>query len=232
MRAAAPDTVVATFKVDGAEQKITYGELNERIDAPLADLEKQKHQLRKRGLEGYVIEKLVQAEAKKRGMTNEEQLLKAEVEDKVPAAVRRGDQEALRPGQGQRPAAPGRDAGAGEAARSSTSSREQPSSEKAQALFDELKQGRQRADHLPEPAEERKQVEATGPSKGPENAPITIVEFSDFQCPFCSRANDTVDEVMKEYADKVRLVFRHFPLDFHKKAPKAAEASLCAADHC
>src|SRR5512140_3259083 len=63
-----PDQVVGTFKVDGAEQKVTYGELTQRIGAPLADLDKKKQELLKRGLDGYVIEKLVQAEAKKRGM--------------------------------------------------------------------------------------------------------------------------------------------------------------------
>ena len=58
----------------------------------------------------------------------------------------------------------------------------------------------------------RVEVEAKGPARGPENAPVTIVEFSDFQCPFCSRAPPTRDQVMEKYGDKVRLVFRHFPL--------------------
>ena len=49
-----------------------------------------------------------------------------------------------------------------------------------------------------------------------------------FQCPFCSKARDTVEEVMQAYAGKVRLVFRHYPLPFHQNAPKAAEASMCA----
>src|SRR5690242_10519176 len=72
------DTVVGTFKQDGTEQKVTYGELTGRIGAPLADLEKKKQELLKRGLDGFIIEKLVQAEAKKRGMANEDALLKAE----------------------------------------------------------------------------------------------------------------------------------------------------------
>jgi len=84
---------------------------------------------------------------------------------------------------------------------------------------------------LPAPPKPRKQVAATGPSRGPSDAKVTIVEFSDFQCPFCSRAHDTVEEVMRSYAGKVKLVYRQMPLtQLHPNAMKAAEASLCAHD--
>ncbi|MFL5264542.1 MAG: DsbA family protein, partial [Anaeromyxobacteraceae bacterium] len=74
----------------------------------------------------------------------------------------------------------------------------------------------------------RVQVAAEGPSKGANAAPVTIVEFSDFQCPFCSKAEETVDKVMKTYDGKVKLVFRDYPLPFHPNAQKAAEAAHCA----
>ena len=74
----------------------------------------------------------------------------------------------------------------------------------------------------------RREVEATGPSHGPANAPVTIVEFSDFECPFCSRVVPTLKQVEQNYGDKVRLVYRQFPLGMHQHAQKAAEASLCA----
>jgi protein-disulfide isomerase len=66
------------------------------------------------------------------------------------------------------------------------------------------------------------------PYKGPENARITIVEFSDFQCPFCSKAVAEANEIVRRYPKDVRLVFKQFPLDSHADAEFGAEASLAA----
>lgn len=59
--------------------------------------------------------------------------------------------------------------------------------------------------------------------RGAENAPILIVEYSDFQCPFCKRGFDTVEQVRKEYGDKVRFMFKSLPLPFHPMAMPAAK---------
>jgi protein-disulfide isomerase len=69
------------------------------------------------------------------------------------------------------------------------------------------------------------------PAAGPEDAPITFVEFSDFECPFCRRTQPVIDRIEEAYGDQVRFVYRQFPLtDIHPRAQKAAEASLCAND--
>jgi len=77
---------------------------------------------------------------------------------------------------------------------------------------------------------DRAKVEIAGhPSRGPANAPVTIVEFSDFECPYCSGIFPTLKRVEDTYKDKIRIVYRQFPLNnIHPNAQKAAEASLCA----
>jgi protein-disulfide isomerase len=80
------------------------------------------------------------------------------------------------------------------------------------------------------PAPARTEVATAGyPARGPATAPVTIVEFSDFECPFCSRLFPTLKAVENIYLDRVRIVYRQFPLRrIHPFAEKAAEASLCA----
>lgn len=67
------------------------------------------------------------------------------------------------------------------------------------------------------------------PYRGPADAPVTIVEFSDFQCPYCSRGAATVEEILEKYPNDVKFVFKHFPLGFHPWAKPAAIASHCGA---
>lgn len=68
------------------------------------------------------------------------------------------------------------------------------------------------------------------PTMGTKGAPVTIVEFSDYQCPFCGRARPTINKVLETYPKEVLYVFKDFPLSFHKDAQKAHEAAHCAAD--
>ena len=87
-----------------------------------------------------------------------------------------------------------------------------------------------------EAAMKQKQLEdsvAGLPSRGNPDAPILIVEFSDFQCPYCARGADTMEQVLEKYGEDVRFVFKHFPLGFHPWAKPASIATYCAGqqDH-
>ena len=66
--------------------------------------------------------------------------------------------------------------------------------------------------------------------RGNSKAPVTIIEYSDFECPFCKRHAPTMEQVLETYKDDVNFVYRHFPLSFHPNAQKLAEASECAAE--
>ena len=73
-------------------------------------------------------------------------------------------------------------------------------------------------------------VDASGPSKGPKSAKVTIVEFADYQCPFCARGGRTLAALQARYGDKLRVVFKDFPLPFHPNAVHAAVAARCALE--
>ena len=97
-----------------------------------------------------------------------------------------------------------------------------------QTYVDQLKPRRRSASSLEPP---RQKVAVAGsPAKGPAAAPVEVVEFSDFQCPFCLRAYPTVNQVLSTYGDRVRFVYRHYPLPNHPNARPAAEAAQCAAE--
>lgn len=66
--------------------------------------------------------------------------------------------------------------------------------------------------------------------KGGKNAEVVLIEYTDFECPYCLRHHETVNQIIKEYGNDVKYVLRHFPLGFHPNAQKAAEAFECAAE--
>jgi protein-disulfide isomerase len=100
--------------------------------------------------------------------------------------------------------------------------------------LDELRQSIQRSTPPPRPAAPAKVSVVNKPALGKPDAPVTLVEFSDYQCPFCRRhVTSTFVELKKDYVDsgKVRYVYRDFPIDqIHPEARKAAEAAHCAGD--
>ncbi len=201
---------------------LTEQQLDEVIHGPLMDLRMRENMLRTQGLEELIAKTVLAREAAARGTTGPA-LLKAEVEDKAAPteAELRAYYEAnkarfsgvteaeafkqIEPGLRQQ----------GQRARQAAFVRELRQKYGVKVFMEPLRMG----------------VDTTGaPVRGKADAPITIVEFSDFQCPYCARARPTVNRVREVYGDKVRILFRHFPLQMHAQANKAAEAAVCAGE--
>lgn len=218
-------TVVATW--EGGQ--LTYGDIAGEIKNDLVRLEAdyltQRYDAEAAKLEERVNTALLEAEAKKQGLPDAMGLLKKEVEDKTPAATDAEIQELF-------------DANA-RRMRGKTLDEVRPDVEKA---VQQRKQGERYAiyisdlrkkygvvDQLPYPDLPRFDVSADDdPFEGNADAPITIVQFAEYQCPYCGKARESVDQVMKTYEGKVRFVFRDFPLGFHDRAIPAATAANCA----
>jgi protein-disulfide isomerase len=182
------------------------------------EYQKQIHDLIEGSLNQAIQDKLLEAEAASRGMTKE-----AVLAELKPATVTDAEVDAFYEQNKAQIPKPKE-----QVAPQIKSYLEQQGQQKARQEFFAKLEEKYNVEIKMEPV--RVEVAATGPAKGPANAPVTIVEFSDFQCPFCSRVNPTLKQVQEKYGDKVRIVFRQFPLSFHQMAAKAAEASLCAGD--
>ncbi len=214
-----PNLPVAKFN----DTVITLKDVDAKIAPQLKQFEKQKMELRQQAAEQIALEALAKAEAAKVGQTDE-QWVKAQLDAQLPPPSEEDILKVFEENKARMP--PGSTV---------ESMREQiigflqkdKGREVAMKIFDGLKAKANYQMLLEEP---RVQVEGKGPMRGPADAKITIVEFSDFECPFCSKAEDAVNQVMEKYAGKVKLFFRHYPLSFHPNAPKAAEAAACAND--
>lgn len=209
----------ALAQVNGKD--ITEADVRKQAAAQFAQLEKQYEQqqreLLENALEQTIQDRLLEEEAKASGKTKEQILA-----DMKPADVSEADIDAFYE-QNKAQIQPRTKE---QVAPMIKQYLEQQRQAEMQQKFYEGLRAKHKIRYLLEPT--RVEVAATGPSQGPATAPVTIVEFSDFQCPYCARLIPTLDEVKKKYGDKVRIVFRQYPLNFHQHAQKAAEASLCA----
>jgi protein-disulfide isomerase len=203
----------AAAMVDGTP--ITQAELD-------AQAARQIYEIRQQTLDQMLTDKLLEKEAKAQGVTKEalmDKEVNSKVTDPTPAEV---DQvweanKARMPGKTKEQVAPD----------IIKWLKSQKSPALQQAFIQSLKTKYKVQVLLEAP---RVQVAVDDdPAKGPADAPVTIVEFSDFQCPYCGRAEATVKQVLDNYKDKIRFVFRDYPLSqIHPFAAKAAEASECA----
>jgi protein-disulfide isomerase len=212
--------VVAT--IDGTA--ITEAELRSKAGPELARLESQTYELKRGALDELIAAHLLEAEASRRGVT-----VKALEADEVTAKVApvteaelaafintnrqriRGDADALRP-------------------QISEFLTQQKREARRAEFVDALRAAASVSVALEEPAVFRAAIDLDGaPIRGEVDAPVTIVEFSDFHCPFCRSVQPTLSTLLDRYKGKVRLAYKHLPLDaLHPNARRVSEASWCA----
>jgi RNA polymerase sigma factor (sigma-70 family) len=185
------------------------------------ELERDRRVALDNALEGIVRDRLLSAEAKKRKLSVDE-LLALEVDSAAPKPADEVVVQFYNENKARLE---------GSLADNAAAIRDYLRGEKRQAVYDafisDLRKQYGAKTYL-EPS--RTTIATAGrPSKGPANAPVTIVEFSDFECPFCRALFPTLERIEADYKDKVRVVYLQFPLaSLHPNARKAAEASLCA----
>lgn len=214
---AADEGVVARI----GDEQIRLEQLEKEVRPQLIEIDNARYEALKNGLDRMVADRILATEAKARGVTTEE-LLAAEVKSKITEPT----EEEI--------------ASVYEASKSelgdATLEQVRPQIMQFLAQRQESVATRDfveqlRAKYKPQIFLKAPKVEvATGDleGRGPANAPITLVAFSDYECPYCKRAETTVEEVLKAYPDKIRYYHRDFPLDFHAHARPAAMAARCA----
>lgn len=218
--AAAASDVMA--QIDG--MPITRGELDEKVEKRLARLRQEEYEIRREALDEMIGERLIDKEAKARGISREELL-----RDAVENQVKEPDAKLVDSVYEQNKA------------RFGDKRRDQVIGEIRKAFLDRARgerlaefRGRLRKKASVQVALEAPRTQmpipASAPTLGPNGAAVTIVEFSDYQCPYCHRAQSAIDQVMSTYAGKVQLVHRDFPLEGHPGAFPAARASRCAGE--
>jgi protein-disulfide isomerase len=213
--------VLAT--VDG--QPITEEDLLPSVQGQLRPLREQEYQIKRKALESLINQKLLEVEAKKRGLPNTEKLLEQEVDSKV-AEPTDAELNAIY-----------------------TVQKEQLGNRSFQDVKAQLSQNLKRAkvqqarqEYSTHLREENKVAILLGPPRaevsfdparvrGNPKAKVMIVEFSDFQCPYCGQVQSTLKTVLAKHPDTVALAFRDMPIQqIHPLAPKAAEAARCAGE--
>lgn len=224
-RAVSDDQVVATWQGG----KLTYGELKSQISSQIVQMDIEyltnRYQAESSTLDQFVVQKLLEEEAASQGLADVDALLDREVRTRVSDPTEAEIQEFYLVVQRQLRGAPlemVRD-------RLTEEVRRRKEGEVFSTWVEALRTRKGVETILPYPYMPRIAVSTDDdPSIGPVEAPVTIIQFAEYQCPYCGKAATTLDEVMEAYPGKVRMVFRDFPLGFHDRAIPAAVAANCA----
>ncbi|HEX5420514.1 MAG TPA: thioredoxin domain-containing protein [Gammaproteobacteria bacterium] len=219
VKGSAEANVVAT--VDN--QSVTEGELEAYVAPQLMTLRQQRQDVLEKGLDNYLAEQVLTREAKAQGLSVND-LIEKQVTSKIKAPSDK-EIDAFYESNKDRISAPKAQIVPRIKEYLAQQRQQQAFADYAEAL--KMKYG---VKVLLKPL--RVDVaSADEPYEGPKNAPVALVEFGDFQCPYCAGLESTLAEVRKHYGDKVKLVFRQYPLEsIHPQAFKAAEASMCARE--
>jgi len=203
-------------------EPITAAEFEQLAGARLFAVRTQEYNQKRALLEEAIDKRLLEKEAKARGISADE-VQRIEVEAKIPAvteAEMKDFYEKNKPRFGSTPEA--------DALKQIENGLRGQKTRERQAAFAHELRDKASVRILLDPPRVAVSL-GDDPVKGPASAPVTIVEFSDFQCPFCSKVTPTLKQLEEKYGDKLRVVFRDFPLSsIHKDAAKAAEAAECA----
>src|ERR1700754_515513 len=215
-----PETVVAT--VNGTE--ITLTQVDETVLSAIYPLQQQLYAIRKVALDNLITARLLEAEARSRGVSIEElrerltrgeiKVTRAQVEETY--AQNASFFASMSPDEARE--------------RLRLDLENQTRMRHYRAGVEELRRKWPVVVKLPVPAAPASELEQGSPVKGPLKAAVTIVEFSDFECPFCTQVQDTLKQIVERYGGEVRLVFKHLPLEGHRNSLAAARAAYCAGE--
>jgi protein-disulfide isomerase len=218
--AESPTDVVATV----GDQTITRAELEKAVKAELIEVDNKRYEILEEGLNNLVAEKLLSIEAKSLGKSSEDfqkELMTASVAEPTDAEIQKiYDENKEQLGGKTLEEVKGRIV---------EFLKQQNRAQKAQTLLTELRTKHKTELKLTPPVVEVGDGGRTSRG-GAAGAPITIIGFSDYECPYCKKGEEVIAEVMLLYGDKVRYVHRDYPLPFHKNARPAAEAARCAGE--
>jgi len=221
--ASASDRARVLAEVNG--KQITTGDIEKSLQPLIFNVQEQVYALRKQDLDVKINDTLLAQEAQKRQVTTRA-LLDTEVTAKVPQVTE---------AQAQAFYNENKDRISGDFAQTKAQiiqyMQEAKEREATLAFAEQLRRASSVQINLSAPESPVFQISTDDqPSKGNPQARVTVIEFTDFQCPSCAQQHPVVERIMKEFGDRVRLVVRDFPLSQHAEALKAAEAAEAARE--
>lgn len=217
----APETAESVVVARVGDVEITTADLEEEAGPALMKIRQQMYDEKMRVLEGMIFDRLTEDAAKQAGIPKEQWIKDnlvvpepseaqiAQVMAQYRSRLAKDDDEARK--------------------QVVDYLKQQGGQQAAMALRQQLA-AKAGVEILLDPPRVEVTVSERNPSRGPADAPVVIVEYTDFQCPFCGRVQPTLEAIKDRYGDSVRFVFKNMPLSFHDQAQFAAEAALCAGE--